>query len=1062
MSAGFVGSGGKSFREDVLKQRKQTNGKLSLLNQNLDVHASREDYWGLSDKFTYLQQELSRLPDVRNAINTLKEGDFFDFYSNLNAHALDIIQFLQVFTNDASLARQGDAFSSLLRLQERAGQERGALNGIFASGKLNARLFQEISAYIADQKTILNNYYTVVSNEYQDMLREKMRHPIVVEVGTLRAAAINKARRNELLNDLQMMIGYGGLIHDFKDYVIRGREWYVKHFSDISIDAKNIIEQYQNLPGMGPEGISHLNSIETTFDQYQAMMDDVTKMKKLGHSIIEIDKLVNIDDKSAIDAIKQLRKGVTSQNTSEWWEKATFRIEQIKDVSDAIRSNIVDRTQQTIATTKQSVRIFLILSITNIALSFFLGYLLMRRPVEALISISANMRSMRKLRNFDQRLEVSGHDEITDLANAFNDMITERKRADEELARTQAFLEAALEQTPAGIAIAAVPEGRLIMANSTALGIPGGSRASLMDIPIEDYSDKWQIYHGDGTPYDPTQLPLAKAVLLGENARDEFIIRRMDGEERWVLAEATPILNDKGVRTGAIMVFPDITERKLMEKELQAHREHLQGLVEERTAELSIAKEEAEAANRAKSIFLANMSHELRTPLNAILGFSEMLGRDRNASGDQQEKLTIINRSGEHLLSMINDVLDLSKIEAGRVELEPAAFDLPQMLEDIGRMFEVRAEDAGLRFAMELDPALTRQIKTDIGKLRQILINLLGNAVKFTDEGGFSLRVRTQPIEDDPAMVTLQLEVEDSGPGIAAKQQKHIFKAFVQGPPTRSRPKGTGLGLAITQSFVELLGGEISVESRLGVGSLFRVDLPVALAEAADISSTEAAKPAVLSLEPDQPSWRIVLAEDHVENRLLLSSLLTEAGFEIREAEDGKQAVALFEQWQPHFIWMDIRMPVMDGYQATAKIRTLPGGDAVKIVAITASAFKDQRATILEAGCDEVVRKPFKSYEIFDTMARQLGVRYRYEKVTAKPTGKAVEVNAEAVASLPKELLESLRHAAVSLSNKDFDAALLPVLELDPTLAEGLATLARAFRFERILELLDDNGKSDA
>ncbi|MCU7935990.1 MAG: nitrate- and nitrite sensing domain-containing protein [Candidatus Thiodiazotropha sp. (ex Dulcina madagascariensis)] len=1062
MSAGFVGSGGKSFREDVLKQRNQTDGKLSLFNQNLDVLASGKGYWGLSDKFTYLQRELYRLPDVRGAINTLEEGDFFYYYSNLNAHALDIIQYLQVFTNDASLARQGDAFSSLLRLQERAGQERGALNGIFASGKLDARLFQEISAYIADQKTIFNNYYTVVSNEYQDMLREKMRHPVVIEVETLRAAAINKARRNELLNDLQMMIGYGGLIHDFKDYVIRGREWYAQHFSEISIDAKNIIEQYQNLPGMSPEGISHLNSIGTTFDQYQAMMDDVTKMKKLGHSIIEIDKLINIDDKSAIDAIKQLRKDVTSQDTSEWWEKATLRIELIKDVSDAIRSNIVDRTQQTIATTKQSVSIFLILSITNIAISFFLGYLLMRRPVEELVNISTNMRSMQKHRDFDRRLEVNGHDEITDLANAFNDMIMERKRVDEELARTQAFLEAALEQTPAGIAIAAVPEGRLIMANSTALGIPGGSRESLMDIPIEDYSDKWRIYHGDGTPYDPTQLPLAKAVLLGENARDEFIIRRVDGEERWVLAEATPILNDKGERTGAIVVFPDITERKLMEKELQAHREHLEGLVEKRTAELTIAKEEAEAANRAKSIFLANMSHELRTPLNAILGFSEMLGRDRNASGDQQEKLTIINRSGEHLLGMINDVLDLSKIEAGRAELEPEAFELPGMLEDIGRMFEVRAGDVGLRFVLELDPALARQIKTDLGKLRQILINLLGNAVKFTNEGGFSLRVRTQPIEGDPAMVTLQLEVEDSGLGIAAEQQEHIFDAFVQGPPTRSGLKGTGLGLAITQSFVELLGGEISVESRLGVGSLFRVNLPVALVEAADISGAETARPAVLGLEPDQPSWRIVLAEDNVENRLLLSSLLTDAGFEIREAEDGEQAVALFEQWQPHFIWMDMRMPVMDGYQATAKIRTLPGGDAVKIVAITASAFKDQRTTILEAGCDEVVRKPFKAHEIFDAMARQLGVRYRYEEVAAKPIGKAVEVNAEAVASLPKELLESLRNAAVSLNNKDFDAALLPVLELDPTLAEGLAALAREFRFDRILELLGDNGKNVA
>ncbi|MCU7937646.1 MAG: response regulator, partial [Candidatus Thiodiazotropha sp. (ex Dulcina madagascariensis)] len=192
----------------------------------------------------------------------------------------------------------------------------------------------------------------------------------------------------------------------------------------------------------------------------------------------------------------------------------------------------------------------------------------------------------------------------------------------------------------------------------------------------------------------------------------------------------------------------------------------------------------------------------------------------------------------------------------------------------------------------------------------------------------------------------------------------------------------------------------------------------------------------------------------NAENRLLLTSLLAQAGFEIRQAENGEEAVTLFQAWRPHFIWMDMRMPVMDGYQATAKIRALPGGDAVKIVAITASAFKEQRTTILEAGCDEVVRKPFKSYEIFDALAKQLKVRYRYEESAAEATTEPAEISAEAVAALPKELLETLRVTALSLSNVDFDAALAPVRDLDPALAEGLAALAREFRFDRILKLL--------
>ncbi|MCP4458299.1 MAG: PAS domain S-box protein, partial [Cytophagales bacterium] len=433
LSAGFVGCSGQSFKEDVLKQRMQTDEKLGLFFQNLDINASGEGRWGLSDKFTYLQKELYRLTVVRNAIDTLNDGDYFDFYSNLNAHAIDIIHYLQVFTNDATLAKLGNAFSSLLRLQERAGQERGALNGIFASGKLDAKLFQEISAYVADQKAIFNNYYTIVSNEYQDMLRKKMRHPVVVEVEALRAAAINKSRRNELLNDLQIMIGYGGLIHDFKDYVIRGKDWYAERFSKFSIDAKNIIEQYRNLPGMSQEGIINLSKIETTFDQYQIILNDVIKMKESGHSITEIDELVDIDDKPAINAIKQLRKDVTSQDTSEWWEKATFRIELIKNVSDAIRSDIVYRTRQIIATTKKSASLSLVLSIITIAISFSLGYLLMRRPVEEIVNISTNMRNMQKNRDFDQQLLVGGHDEISDLANSFNEMINERKRAVEQI-----------------------------------------------------------------------------------------------------------------------------------------------------------------------------------------------------------------------------------------------------------------------------------------------------------------------------------------------------------------------------------------------------------------------------------------------------------------------------------------------------------------------------------------------------------------------------------------------------------------------------------------------------
>jgi signal transduction histidine kinase/DNA-binding response OmpR family regulator len=481
---------------------------------------------------------------------------------------------------------------------------------------------------------------------------------------------------------------------------------------------------------------------------------------------------------------------------------------------------------------------------------------------------------------------------------------------------------------------------------------------------------------------------------------------------------------------------------------------YIGGVMHRSKALATKAKEQAETASRAKSDFLANMSHELRTPLNAILGFSEVLSRESEATPAQKKKLDIINNSGAHLLAMINDVLDLSKIEAGRLEVELEAFDLPQLLRDIGQLFEMRAENVQLVFSLELDPSLAQYIKTDIGKLRQILINLLGNAVKFTSEGGITLRARTLPMADNPAMCRIQMEVEDSGQGIPPEQLKQVFDPFVQAEKTG--PKGTGLGLAISQSYAKLLGGEIHVQSKLGKGSLFCLDFPVALAGAAMVSSVEPTQVA-RGLKPGQPAWRILIVDDNFENRLLLTSLLTEVGFETREAENGEEAIALFEQWQPHFIWMDMRMPVMDGYKATAKIRTLSGGDKVKIVAVTASAFKEQYVKVIEAGCDEVLHKPFKSHEIFDTMEQHLDVRYIYETVVeTEQTAPAITHTDETLSGLPADLRQKLREAA---NNLDISAA-NQVIDLirsgHPETADSLQAMAEEFRFDRILKLLDD------
>jgi signal transduction histidine kinase/CheY-like chemotaxis protein len=493
-------------------------------------------------------------------------------------------------------------------------------------------------------------------------------------------------------------------------------------------------------------------------------------------------------------------------------------------------------------------------------------------------------------------------------------------------------------------------------------------------------------------------------------------------------------------------------------RDIEAKRRELEIQVDDRTKELQGAKEGAEAANRAKSVFLANMSHELRTPLNAILGFSGMLARESDATADQQDKLTIINRSGEHLLSMINDVLDLSKIEAGRVELNEEVFDLHRMLEGLGKMFELRTKEKRLRFSLDRDAELARYFRGDIGKLRQILNNLLSNAVKNTEKGTISLRARSIPVPNDPAMVIVQLEVEDSGLGIPPELQEGIFESFYQGKQSPfSQKEGAGLGLSISKSFVEMMDGAINVNSTVGKGSLFRVEVPLALAKTAEVAIIHTAGPAVRGLKPDQPACRILVVEDNLENRLLLSNLLISVGFEIREAENGEEAIELFHQWQPHFIWMDIRMPVMDGYEATAKIRTLPGGGAVKIVAITASVFNEQRQDILAAGCDDVVNKPYKDYEIFQTMARLLDIEYLYEDTGEEATQKEeINLSSEMLAELPPELLQELRETTLALNREAALEVIAHIADQAPEVAAGLKELVDNYQMVELHDLLED------
>ncbi len=585
---------------------------------------------------------------------------------------------------------------------------------------------------------------------------------------------------------------------------------------------------------------------------------------------------------------------------------------------------------------------------------------LLRIVGEIFANAFARKASEEALHRAQTQLEQRVQDRTAELSatnTQLQEEIAERERGEAALRAAERKYHSIVENAVEGI-YQSTPEGRFLSVNPALATMYG------YDSPDELLRSVTNI--GEQIYVDPQQRQRFVELLEKEGQVEGFEcqVSRRDGTTFWISEHARAVKGHQGAFQFYEGTIQDITARKKVEEALHD------------------AKESAEFANRAKSEFLANMSHELRTPLNGILGYAQILKGDSALSEDQRSGLDVIHRSGEHLLTLINDILDLSKIEAQKLELLPTAFHFPEFLKTITEMINVRADQAGLSFQCDFPDSLPLEVKGDETRLRQVLLNLLGNAVKFTNQGQVTFTITADKTSDLPH--ALRFDIEDTGIGIPATHIKDIFLPFQQITDPHRQVEGTGLGLTITNTLVTLMGGTLGVQSRLGEGSRFWFS--ITLPPVVQRSLAKAQDPRRIVGIKEGPTHVLVI-DDRIENRSVLASLLKPKGFTIDEASHGQEGIEMAKSRKPGIIFMDLVMPVMDGFAVTKALRAIPAFANTVIIALSASVFDHSRQESLKVGCNDFLPKPIQEPALLQTLEHHAGIQWKYEEdISRVPT----------------------------------------------------------------------------
>ena len=788
---------------------------------------------------------------------------------------------------------------------------------------------------------------------------------------------------------------------------------------------------------------------------------------------IEFEGITNLRVAGKTDYVNRISFGVRK----DWPILVSILNKALAEISGTEKSKITEKWTSFGGRKELSRMFWVVLSFTfGIILLVFILFIVWNRVLkrqvvlrtkELMVELNERQKAEEKLRKYRDQLEEQVKIRTANLQEA-NSRLTEeisvREKVELALRENEMKYKSLFESAYAAILI--MDGIHFIDCNTLALKMFSCKRKDIIGKPVGSFS--YEDGHDD-TSKKLIMYKVEQVLKSGKPFVFEWSLKRLDG----TVFDALISLNR--VMLGSEYVLQTIINDISVQK--KAHEE------------LNKAKEIAETANMAKSAFLANMSHEIRTPMNAILGFTQLMFRNPELSEQQKQNLEIINRSGEHLLGLIDQVLEMSKIEAGSTTLNEKAFDLFCLLDDLELMFKFRADAKKLSFTVFRDSNVPKFLFGDDGKLRQVLVNLLENSMKFTQTGGVVLRLKKISAEqtrsiDEAGLFSkiskkigstlrtknrkkrlindvqwLSFEVEDSGSGIAENELDKLFTSFGQTSSGKKLGSGTGLGLAISQEYIKLMGGEIAVSSVVNKKTRFyftlRMKMPPKNSEILKVTSAKQVK----GLQRKQKKYRILVVEDEKENSELILRLLESVGFLVKVAVNGEVGVKCFEEWQPNLIIMDLRMPVMDGYLATKTIKATKDGKKTPIIALSANVFEEDYAKAMAAGCDSFMSKPFKEEKLFDIIKQHLKVKYDY--IDEKPISdrntlsEGVQVTHETVHKLlPKTLIKKLEKAVLQA---DFDlimSLLKTVKKVNNACYKELFQLAENFEYDKLLELL--------